>query len=557
MTHVRLAQVQDGVRVYGAEVRVHFAGDGETVDALNGDFVADVHVSTVPQLGAWRAVRVARSIEPETQLAGAPELVVYTRRIDADVERDHLAWLVTLTSETPPARTLFVVDAHDGSVIKTRDELCSARYRRVYDLGGATEGPGQLVRAEGWSPTGDVDVDEAYEYSGDAYDYFLSRFGRDGYDGQGATIVSRVHLGIGLVNAFWTGSELLFGDGMTADDIVVHEYVHALTQETAGLIYEDESGALSEAYSDIFGELVDQLNASGNDSVAARWQLGEDSPVGAFRDMADPGRLGQPSRVSSWRCTAMDNGGVHSNSGIMNKAAQLIAEGGTFNDELVQGIGLEKMGRVHYRALTQYLTPAATVLSNYLALNQACFDLVEAGVFEVSDCVAVHDALTAVEMYRVVVCNITCPVQQASTALPEDEGPGGPPARADVLGAAYRLRTRLRQSPAGRRLAGLFYEHAGELSRLVRSDAELREQAALLLARLTPELEARLDGASTARGAFAPHVEALAAALLRRLERADPESGLSRAIARERAALGLEGLGARPLGAALDELLAR
>lgn len=567
MTHVRLDQELNGVPVYGAQLVVHFGADGD-VSALNGNYVTSPYVSTVPTVGPWRAVRIARSIEPESRLVGEPTLSVVTPRIVPDLARAHLVWLVKLYDETTPALRLFMVDAHSEVVVKTRDELCSARFRRVYDLGGATSGNGILVRSEGQGPTGDADVNAAYDYTGDAYDYFQSMFGRDGYDDNGATIVSRVHLGIGLLNAFWSGSELLFGDGMAADDIVVHEYVHAVTDATAGLIYENESGALSEAYSDIFGEVVDQLNGAGNDSPAALWELGEDSPIGAFRDMANPGLLGQPDRVTTWRCTALDNGGVHTNSGVINKAAYLMAEGGTFNEVTINPLGIETMARVHYRALTVYLTPAATVLEHFLAMNQACLDLAGTPGVQTSDCIDVNKAMLAAEMHLSVICNITCPVQTAAlTAPPGPAGPGpvgpgggqgpvtsGPtavgPSRAQLIATAYRLRTRLQRSPRGRRWTELYYEHAGAVSDAMQRDPGLAPLLGAALARTAPELESALDG--TGPVTLSPHAVALGAAFLRRLEGAVRGTELATVIAAERASLDVETLAGRALDEVLD-----
>jgi len=552
MTHVRLEQHENGVRVFGAEVRVHYSADGESVTALNGDFVTGVHVSTVANIGPRRAVRIARSIEPDGVLWREPELVVYTNRIDPSVSGNHLAWLVMLVDETVPSRRLYVIDAHSTAVIKTRDELCSARNRRVYDLQGATEGPGVLVRSEGEGPTGDADVNAAYDYTGDAYDYFASLFGRDSFDDNCAAIVSRVHFGVEVFNAFWTGTDLIFGDGMTVDDIVAHEYSHAIIQHTADLIYQDQSGAMNEAYADIFGEAVDLINGSGTDTPATKWLLGEDSPRGAFRDMADPPRLGQPDKATLWKCTTADSGGVHTNSGVFNKAAVLMADGGTFNGFTVQGIGVEKMVRVHYRALTVYLTPASTLLANYLSLNQACLDLEGANGFTIADCAEVNRALLAVEMDTIVFCNVTCPIQNAVSVAP-----GGPVERARLLLAAYRLRERLRGTPNGRRLVELYYEHAGEASTLLAGDEELGRLLAVLLARLTPVIEGA-TGDAVGEGAegtqrLSAHTVALTAALLRRFEEAAPNSDLARAIGNERDALGLDRLVGRTLMEALNQ----
>lgn len=163
------------------------------------------------------------------------------------------------------------------------------------------------------------------------------------------------------------------GDGQTftylsgALDVVAHELSHAVTEYTAGLIYQNESGAINEAISDIFGTVAEYSVGSNFD-----WLVGEDiyTPGIAgdgLRSMSNPAANGDPDHYSVRYTGTQDNGGVHINSGIVNKAAYLFASGGSHYGVSVQGIGVKQMGDVYYRALTVYLTPT----SNFSSLRQA------------------------------------------------------------------------------------------------------------------------------------------------------------------------------------------
>ncbi|MGH8284587.1 MAG: M4 family metallopeptidase, partial [Steroidobacteraceae bacterium] len=233
-------------------------------------------------------------------------------------------------------------------------------------------------------------------------------------------------------NANWNGTSTNYSSGTSADDVVAHEWTHAYTQETSGLIYQWQSGALNESYSDIFGETVDQINnregvegtaAAGNDGPRSqndavcsefaselptgddsiRWLMGEDAfafsplpPIGdaAIRDMWRPrcagGLLffGDPGHVDSPRysCSAGDAGGVHTNSGVNNRAYALLADGDTveLKDDgtpfaspvTVRGIGLTKAAHIFWRANSVYNGPASNFADNADSLVMACADLV-------------------------------------------------------------------------------------------------------------------------------------------------------------------------------------
>jgi Zn-dependent metalloprotease len=396
MTHVRLQQVHGGVPVYGAEVIVHYVPGGKKVRVVNGKFIPYLALNTQPTLDSDTAIAIVREIQGQGVLWQEPVLRIYSGHIDPAVWGNHLAWLVRIYDEAEPSRNLYVVDAHTGEVLTTYDELTDARNRIISDAQN-TETNGIIVREEGDPPTFDKDTDEAYDYLGATYDYFFVEHSRDSYNGAGAALRATVHYGVNENNAYWNGLRMIFGDGFTVDDVAAHELTHAVTQFTANLIYLNQSGALNESYSDIFGEVVDLDYALGNDAGDQDYLMGEDLPIGAIRDMANPPAFGDPDKVSDYRCKDPDddNGGVHTNSGIPNKAAYLMAEGGNHNGRNVTGIGRDKMGLVQYRALSVYLIASSGLVDDYNALNQACDDLYGSTSFE---CQQVGQALLAVEM---------------------------------------------------------------------------------------------------------------------------------------------------------------
>lgn len=405
LIHVRLRQVYQHVPVYGAEVRLHYAPDGQRVRTVNGRFIPYLNILTKPRLGAPAALAIVRNIQPEGELWEKPLLRIYSGNIDRKVKGNHLAWLVRIFDTKEPSRNLYVVEAHTGEILTSYNELDTALYREIYDAQNTFTLPGVLVR-EGDDPaTGDADADNAYDYLGDTYSHFFENFGRDSFDDAGAFLIATVHFGVNYQNAGWTGEQMIFGDNFVVDDVTAHELTHAVTEYTANLIYQDESGALNESCSDIFGEFIDLENAAGNDDPSVRWLMGEDLTIGAIRDMSDPPAYGDPDKVTDYLCTRSDNGGVHTNSGIPNKAAYLMADGDIFNGYTINGIGLNKTGQVQYRALSVYLTPSSGFVDYYNAMNVACNDLL--GLFGITsdDCDQVNYALLATEMNTSPECD--------------------------------------------------------------------------------------------------------------------------------------------------------
>jgi Zn-dependent metalloprotease len=412
MAHVRLRQQQGGVPVAAAGITVHLRG-GRVVSALARTVTDAGGVDLRPALSADRAAAVAGALmldlQPDaTPAPSPPRLELFNRGLfepGAD-EPTRLAWFVEATAG--PRREWIWVDARDGAVLLHFNQNSEALFRRVYDAMDTPAIPGVLVRSEGGPPSGLAEADNVYDYSADTHAYYLSEHGRDSFDGAGAIMDATVRstlCGTPCLNAYWIGTQTVFGLFFAnADDIVGHEWTHGVTQYEAGLVYFMESGALNESFSDIFGETVDLLNGAGLDAPANRWWIGEDiaPPLAGIRNMAnpeffsDPGRMGDPSFVCN--DGSVDNGGVHSNSGVGNHAYALMVDGGTYNGFTVSGIGVSKAGRIEYRALTQYLVPSSTYADKYDAVNQSCLDLIGTAGITAGDCLEAQKALDAVEM---------------------------------------------------------------------------------------------------------------------------------------------------------------
>lgn len=236
----------------------------------------------------------------------------------------------------------------------------------VHSADGGTDLPGRVARRAGDPATGDAAVDEAATGVDGALALFAEVYGRRSYDDRGAPVVVTVHYGDRYANAFWDGSQLVFGDGdgevftrfTVPVDVLGHELTHAVVEHSAGLVYEGQPGALNESVSDVFAACLKQ-RLLGQDAAEGDWLVGEGIFLPgvrgrALRDMAEPGtayddpRLGsdpQPRHMDDFVVTTDDNGGVHINSGICNRAFVLAARA-------IGGSSAEGAGRIWYAALT-------------------------------------------------------------------------------------------------------------------------------------------------------------------------------------------------------------
>jgi hypothetical protein len=256
--------------------------------------------------------------------------------------------------------------AVNGVAGTTAETATAAAAFEVHTAANGGDLPGQLVRAMGARASDDSAVNEAYDGVEAWLAMFREGFGRNSYDGRGAAVVATVHYRHGYDNAFWDGAQLVLGDGdgkvlgrfTRHVDVLGHELSHAVTQFTAGLTYSGQSGALNESMSDVFASCLKQ-RLLGQSAVEADWLIGEGvflpSVHGrALRSMAEPGTayadpvLGKDPQVGSmsdYVDTTDDNGGVHLNSGIPNRAFYLAATA-------LGGSSWESAAPIWYAALT-------------------------------------------------------------------------------------------------------------------------------------------------------------------------------------------------------------
>jgi Zn-dependent metalloprotease len=247
--------------------------------------------------------------------------------------------------------------------------------RSVFDAKSGESLPGLLVREEGEAATGDPAADEAYDGLGHTHSLYADVFGRNSIDGLGMPLKATVHFGNLYDNAFWDGQQMVFGDGdgeiferfTRSLSVIGHELTHGVTQFSAGLAYRNQAGAINESVSDVFGAMVEQYFRRQS-SADASWLIGEGlfTPQvegSALRSMKAPGTaydddvLGkdpQPDSMDSYVRTSADNGGVHVNSGIPNRAFCLVALA-------LGGNAWEAPGQIWYDTLTGgSLPPKAT-----------------------------------------------------------------------------------------------------------------------------------------------------------------------------------------------------
>jgi Zn-dependent metalloprotease len=258
--------------------------------------------------------------------------------------------------------------------------LTPSPMRTVRDAGGQPTAPGAtIVRREGEAPVGDVAVNEAYDGLGATFALFWDAYKRNSIDDAGLPLDATVHYDRQYDNAFWDGTQMVFGDGdgelfnrfTVAVDVIGHELTHGVTEKEAGLAYHNQSGALNESISDVFGSLVKQ-KLLGQSADQADWLIGAGllTPAVngvALRSMKAPGTayddpvLGkdpQPGHMDGFVRTNEDSGGVHTNSGIPNRAFYLAATA-------IGGNAWERAGRIWYNALLDPETRANTDFAGF------------------------------------------------------------------------------------------------------------------------------------------------------------------------------------------------
>jgi len=414
VSYVRYEQRYAGLKVFAAEIVVKVNGDGGIRCALS-DIMRDTEaldegkVSVAATIDAataqMRGIEFLSSEHSELEFdASEAVLMVYVPSVVGPDGATHLVWQVDVCNVgAAVVKDRVLVDAHNGAVVFRYPLIHDALERNIYDSYTST----WYDEESDW-PTGVADVDNAYDYLEDTYYFYSVNHSRDSINGGG--MVLEVYVREDMENARWDGDEedlyMEFGLGWAVDDVVAHEYTHGVTQYTSGLVYANESGAINESFSDMWGEWVDLGNEAGNDAPEVRWLIGEDLQRGAIRNMADPTEYGDPDRMRSgyWQELVIpeglvpgvvivpgpinDYGGVHRNSGVGNKLCYLLTDGGSFNGYTITPLEVEDAADLFYECQLSF-TPGASYEDLHDALLEAA---------EPEDYVNVDNACKAVEL---------------------------------------------------------------------------------------------------------------------------------------------------------------
>jgi Zn-dependent metalloprotease len=274
--------------------------------------------------------------------------------------------------------------------------------RLVYDSQTQAKKKFKLVRKDGDKPVADVDVNAAYDNAGIVKSFFKEVLAWDSIDGEALDIICNVHYLTRYNNAFWDGEQMTFGDGDGVNfsgfarslDVTGHELTHGIVQYVSGLVYKGQSGALNEHYADVFGTAVKQWSLK-QDAKTADWLIGDTCMIGSFkgkaiRSMKDPAdtkvvMMAQPDSMDKIYKGTSDNGGVHINSGIPNKAFYLVS----------MDIGTQTAAIIWFDALKS-LRPTAKFPNFYKALTISATKLITDKKIPVTTLVSLEKAFKTV-----------------------------------------------------------------------------------------------------------------------------------------------------------------
>lgn len=403
MTHVRALRTYRGLDVVGSELVLHLDPRGDIV-AMGGTYHPDLVLDAAePVLRPAEALARGRALlgAPDAPVVTAPRLVVGVREGD---EEPRLAWEMTLGPVARPRRPVDVwrvfVDAADGSRVKALLLTWSADAQPVtlnathelgqnvaldaawfpdeglYALVSLSRPGGQFAtaNAQGTEQSGspfasrdgvftDARAVSVHHHLQRIYDYYSTVHQRRSWDGNGAGVFGQVHVSRNLANAFWYAGQLWFGDGNVAEglstttacfDITAHEFTHGVVDGTVQLEYQYQSGALNEHFADWGAAMMDSEDP---------WRMATRCTTGQpIRDFANPANalMPLPGNMSGYQdlpnTEAGDNGGVHINVGIPNRALYLAA----------QNVGRDRVEQIWYRVLNARLITSRAGFADFV-----------------------------------------------------------------------------------------------------------------------------------------------------------------------------------------------
>ncbi|MGH3349984.1 MAG: M4 family metallopeptidase [Nocardioides sp.] len=323
---VEFNQAYDGVPVFGGTLKAHVDKAGD-LTSVNGFAAPNLDLSTTPTWSKAKASAKALELVRAKPADAHADSKVSTKGVEvvkADLNvyrmgatqgvdgKSLLAWVIEVSNKTTVRETL-VIDANSGKPVNRYSMLHSANERELIEKHNTPDtGDDATVWVENDAFPGTLDQDQQNEVAttGESYWLYQNTFGRDSYDGAGAKMITvNNDPAISCPNANWNGATTNYCSGVTSDDVVAHEWGHAYTEYTSGLIYQWQPGALNEAYSDMWGNTVDFLNTRENttDDVARSGDnCSTSSPAKLAFEITAPAEIAGPCHVAAAGWNAAD-----------------------------------------------------------------------------------------------------------------------------------------------------------------------------------------------------------------------------------------------------------
>ncbi|MBT8243849.1 M4 family metallopeptidase [Winogradskyella sp.] len=394
--HVELTQIYNNIPVFDGKLKFHF-NRNRNITSINGNVIPKPKLNTIPLISSTEANAIALDVISNQNLnsSGVPlfiqknELVIYPKgTVQGLKTTNYLTYHIEIRNNTDVREYIFI-DAITGEKVEQFTGMAHALDRVIYEGDTAT-----LAWQEGDAFPGTLTIwqQNEVEASAHTYNFFKNAFGFISYDDADAQMITiNNNPNINCPNANWNGFSTNYCEGTASDDVIAHEWGHAYTEYTNNLVYAWQSGAINEAYSDIWGETIDLLNnyedADDDHSLrfscgnSDRWRMGEDASAfgNPIRDMWDPTCNGDPGKVTDgvYWCNEGDFGGVHINSGVPNHAYALLVDGGTYNGYTISAIGFTKAAHIFWRAQSEYLTATSDFVDLANALESSANDLLD------------------------------------------------------------------------------------------------------------------------------------------------------------------------------------